>query len=437
MVNYDDLKKSTYLFLLSDSDDAKKLILATLMISLCHDKCISDNKLLVTPNFIKTCCLLVPFNMNYDHVSVISDEEKFSLIRNKLAHGDFVYNESKREIYIKHVINGDEVMTSMNLDQVVEFACSLLYHYDFFDSKIARESIVVNNGYKMIIRDLPVDGRKRTGTYKANLDLLINRVRSYLPRVCYLNPERKKYTYSNKWTNLDVLVEKTEEDNYVIMNSQENILTRVLYYMLNDLNRDLGEFNEIIDLLCKFYVIFIYPLENFLKKDDKNVYSLQNGQMFDFSSLNIDSIDKASKCSTVGKTKSYSDDLMKCYNKLGNLYAKRDKLKGCKAFNPSVNAKLIDIEKEIQENIDLFCNSSVQLIYQYSKNRSIIEHIRCSMMHGNYSYDNASGELTFIDIWHNEELYNNTISLDDFRELFNAFNTKLIKEQFIYSYSKK
>jgi len=122
MINYEELKKSTYLFLLSNSEDAKKLVLSTLLISLCHDKCIKDKNLLVTPNFIRTSSLLVPFNMNYEKVSVISDEEKFSLIRNKLAHGDFVYNESKREIYIKHVIDGNEVMTSMCLDQVVEFA---------------------------------------------------------------------------------------------------------------------------------------------------------------------------------------------------------------------------------------------------------------------------------------------------------------------------
>lgn len=52
-MDYDKLKKDTYLFLLGNSIEARKLIYATLLISLCHDKCIKDDKLMVSPSFIK------------------------------------------------------------------------------------------------------------------------------------------------------------------------------------------------------------------------------------------------------------------------------------------------------------------------------------------------------------------------------------------------
>ena len=41
-MDYDKLKKDTYLFLLGNSIKAKRLVYATLLIALCHDKCIKD-----------------------------------------------------------------------------------------------------------------------------------------------------------------------------------------------------------------------------------------------------------------------------------------------------------------------------------------------------------------------------------------------------------
>lgn len=58
-------------------------------------------------------------------------------------------------------------------------------------------------------------------------------------------------------------------------------------------------------------------------------------------------------------------------------------------------------------------------------------------MHGNYFYNENEDTLTFKDIWKNKELYNKTLTLKEFRNLFNIENTNLISEQFEEVYSKK
>ena len=79
MIDYEDLKKNTYLFLRSDNENVNKLIDSILLITLCHDKCVFDNDLLVNSNFISKCSNNVIFTLNYDKMSNLGDVEKFSL----------------------------------------------------------------------------------------------------------------------------------------------------------------------------------------------------------------------------------------------------------------------------------------------------------------------------------------------------------------------
>ena len=75
------LKGKTFECLLSKSDDIYKLIRSAFVISLCHDKCIKDEKLYVCEQFIYECASKINLNPNIN----IDYKTKFSLIRNKLA----------------------------------------------------------------------------------------------------------------------------------------------------------------------------------------------------------------------------------------------------------------------------------------------------------------------------------------------------------------
>ena len=72
---YLKLKRKTFNILIKKSEDANKLVRALFIISLCHDKCIKDEKEQVCSQFINDCATkitLVP-NLNLDY------KTKFSL----------------------------------------------------------------------------------------------------------------------------------------------------------------------------------------------------------------------------------------------------------------------------------------------------------------------------------------------------------------------
>lgn len=192
-MDYDKLKKDTYLFLLGNSIKAKRLVYATLLIALCHDKCIKDDKLLVSESFIKKCNLLVPFETNYDNMLSLSEEEKFSLIRNKLAHGDFVYNEETDELYFKHAINGNMVTSSMKLNNIFKFAEEITNYYDFLSSDLERKKIVISDGLKMVFTDSLDPSSSRSERYNTVVEKRIIEALRYLPYMFDCNPKQRKY----------------------------------------------------------------------------------------------------------------------------------------------------------------------------------------------------------------------------------------------------
>lgn len=56
------------------------------------------------------------------------------------------------------------------------------------------------------------------------------------------------------------------------------------------------------------------------------------------------------------------------------------------------------------------------------------------MMHRNYSYNENNKTLTFVDTWHKKELYRNTLTIKEFKNLFHSENINLIIEQFTTTY---
>lgn len=425
MKKYDELKKDTYLYLLSKNDEVKKFISAILLISLCHDKCIDEDKVFVSNSFFKQCSNIISFTTNYEKMAVLNEKQIFSLVRNKLAHGDFVLNEEKDAIIIKHRINEEEVLTSIPLANIYEFAKAITNYYDYLDENIVRERIYYENGYKVNVYDKPTRNRRRGLSYNARYESLIN---AFVKRL-FQAPVKEVYTYNHSLMDLKFVFEETNEKDHVITNPYANSL---MLPLKNYLENKQSDYQNVIELLMDFYIIYFYPLENFLKGEDKNILSLKEKEMFDFSKLNLEEPKHILIQSNVGKVNNYKVQLDECYQKINLLMEKRNKLEYVLTKNNSlsIREKLNDLNKEIEEIIDLFCTSSVKLLYKYSSNRSVIEHLRCSIMHGNYSYDPSNDTFLFIDLWKDEEWYRVNFSFQEFKKLLNFENVNSVLEQF-------
>lgn len=425
MKNYEELKKDTYLYLMQDNNDVKKLIAAILLISLCHDKCgVNSQELLVSPIFIKKCNNLAPFQENYEIFSQLDDIKKFSLIRNKLAHGDFVINQDNKSIIIKHTIEGKELTTSLSINSIISFAKEITNYYDYLDSKQIRKKIYIRDGIKMTVKDKPLRNNHRGENY--------NKMYKYLLEHYYLywNPfQSPRNTVNTKYLEFKYTYEPTEEPNQIIENPYANPLTKIF---INYLEGNSNPNQKVIDLLIKFYIIYFYPLENFLKGEDKNIHSLKNNQMFNFAKLDLGSAKKSPPQENVGKVNNYHQQLNESYQKINLLMEKRNNLEHVLTKNqsPQIKQKYQELTKEIEELVDLFCTSSVQTIYDYSQNRSIIEHLRCSIMHGNYTYDELTDNFEFKDLWKNQEWYHVNLSFEEFKALLNFQNIKAVTKQF-------
>ena len=74
--------------------------------------------------------------------------------------------------------------------------------------------------------------------------------------------------------------------------------------------------------------------------------------------------------------------------------------------------------------------SAIQALYRYSDNRSIIEHLRCSIMHGNYSYDLEKEVFEFVDLWKGDEQGRFNLTLNDFEKILAFENVNTIIEHF-------
>ena len=431
-MDYDKLKRETYLFLLDDNDDTKKLIYSILLISLCHDLCINDDQLLVSKDFIKNCCLLIPINSQNDKIKLMSDVDKFSLIRNKLAHGDYVYDKTKKLVYFKCYIDDEVILVSVGLNNIIALAKEITRYYDFLDSRQERRKIVIDNGVKMIIDDIPRGGKKRNESYEKRYQYILTRMKKYILHNIIVQPDRKNYSVNTKFMDINIRVSLTDEKDIIINNPNQNNLIKVLLMKIIDLGYDCGEYQEVIELLKTFYTIYIYPLENFLKHNDQDVFSLEKNEMFDFAQLDL-AFGESEVNRNVSKTSQYFADLNRCYEKIGVYHSKLEKLQQYPLNNVgAINA----VETKIDDLVSLFCTSSVRLIYNYSKNRSIIEHLRCSIMHGNYFYDEKKKTMTFIDFWQGEKRFHQMFTLKEFKGILNNENLGYIFRQFQNVYDK-
>ena len=209
--------------------------------------------------------------------------------------------------------------------------------------------------------------------------------------------------------------------------------------MLNRLNSPQNRnhlCDDFIDGLVMFYKYYIYPLENFLKGEDKNAMSLLNDDMFGFEKLNI-SEQLSKDVPYVGKVDSYIDSQSTICDKINNLYDEFVEVEN-DDDNPYYDNtdRKNKIEDKLTPYIDTISNPSVMNMYSYGKKRSFIEHIRCAIEHGNYDFDCNSKTTTFIDSWQ-DKYFKSVLSIYDFYSLFSRENRDLIINQFGTVYNKE
>lgn len=420
------LKRKTFSTLVTKSDNINKLIRSLFVISLCHDKCIKDEKEQVCSQFINDCATkitLVP-NLNLDY------KTKFSLIRNKLAHGDYAYDDNKQLIVFKYLDDYVEV----SLDNIVSFANSISNYYSYLNKEYPRETLVIYDGKEVLVTDYCKKRRdygynRRFEKYK-NIkpnfhNVVVNKI--YFPED---DNTRKKIHFEDPYMEIDYLIlGQTDEQNKSILNPYGD---KLLHNMLSLLNNDEvldEEYKEACEMLFNYYIFYIYPLENFMKTDDQGIKSLPNNDNIDFSLFDLSSVRNEETFDEVGKIKNYPTDVLGLYKKISILETRLDSLSQWKNKDEQYKNIKLSLETEINDLLKLTLSEPIKRLYDYSKNRSLIEHIRCSIMHGTYTYYVSNKTYSFYDEWKGEEVYRDIVKLEDFKRIFNFDNIELIIEQ--------
>lgn len=166
-----------------------------------------------------------------------------------------------------------------------------------------------------------------------------------------------------------------------------------------------------------------------MKVDDQGIKTLPSVDNIDFSLFDLSSVRNEEKYDDVGKIKNYPSDLLGLYKKIFSLQSRLDSLNQWKNKDEEYNKVKLALESEIDDLFRLVLSEPIRRLYDYSKNRSLIEHIRCSIMHGNYTFDISNNTFTFCDRWKGSEGYKDIVRLDDFNKIFNFDNIELVLEQ--------
>lgn len=201
----------------------------------------------------------------------------------------------------------------------------------------------------------------------------------------------------------------------------------------------LNEKNILSSYLTNFYITYIYGLDDVLNISNKDhILDVIEGRTFDFSKLDLSGInpiiheeeheymefiDQINKIDTdIEDTK---DRISKVSNNL--YYIKRDIDQGNDRKKDTYK-ELKEIETELlnrlQELIEKKskCNAFMKTNFTtYRRNRSIIEHIRNSIAHGNISLNIFNGDYTLNDA---------KITLNDLVDGKSTFTLELTMEQF-------
>ncbi len=397
-IKFLEKKKYSYLRMLLREDSIEKLNASSLLIGIVHDLCKKNNKIFVNEKFIDLCAskLIILGGENLDNL------EKFDIIRNKLAHGDY-YIEGTTVIFNYH-----DNQYRVSIESIISFANEMANYYQYMNSNTECNNLQITDGVVFKISDICMFG-KRNSQYRRILQK--GRMIKF-----YEKPNiGKKFKVSNKYCEItyEVLSYTDEEDKYV-----ENYWGNSLIYILYDFLFK-NKKNELVDGFIDFYINYIYGLDNLLKSNDKSIFAFGSNKMFDFSMIDVGKSD-TEKNDIVGPVKQYDINLL--YENISKLLKKINRVNIDKLEQEELNS-------EIDRIVEILKNKSIQRMYSYSNIRSEIEHIRCAIMHGNCIKKNGEDFLCFFDEYNGNIVFKKEVSTEEFIEFAcNKKNNSIIEK---------
>ena len=293
--------------------------------------------------------------------------------------------------------------------------------------------MIHRNGMKILVTDYCK--KRRDYGYNRRYDDYLNKS-CQLPFLLndsnYMIPNgfaRKKIFIEKPFMDLECEIIGPSDEFGIILNPYGDKLLNNILNLLNNGNVLNNDYKEACEMLTNFYIFYIYPLDNFMKIDDEGIRKLPNLDNMDFSLFDFSCVRNEDNFDDVGKVKNYSSDLLGLYKKIFLLQSRLDNLEQHKNKNEEYKKIKLSLENEINDLLRLTLAEPIKRLYDYSKNRSLIEHIRCSMMHGNYTFDITNNSFVFYDMWKGKEVYRDVVNLDDFKKIFNFYNMELVIEQ--------
>ena len=313
------------------------------------------------------------------------------------------------------------------------------------------EKIVANSNNKHLLENAGIDvtitefpARKLESTKKVRTMFLskLDLIKNMSPEIQHIyldywfheaeTKKMRKGSISFGLTANTVFFKELENDNTkYVQNIVENSEYGILLATLN-------EKTILSAYLTSFYFIYIYSLDNILNiKDKEDIRDIVTNKTFDFSKLDLDSI-----CNYINNEEKeypeFTEQINKILKDIEMLEKKVIKLenniKGIeKVLEKDKNKQekyneLKKIQDEVLEKIELLkeqynkANLFMQNNYEkYKKNRSIIEHIRNSIAHGNIELDIFNGDCTVDDA---------TITFKDIHQGITTFELQILAKDF-------
>lgn len=440
-MNKNELEKKqfTFLKLLDKDEQTNKLIISALLIGLIYDQCIKDGKLLVSEKFIQKCCshLKIKIPDEMDMITI------FYTLRNKLAHGDFYLLNDKVIFSFKSEI------LEISIDNIINFSLELTNYYKYLNTDIPSSYLVISNGIVIKITDIYYSNKKNIFYDKfikfnrrvkvirnyPYLDFIKttnhNKTKQQLNKLCEEDKDKSidvikignelfllnsiigsKYFINNKYANCKITYEiigYSNEEDKIIENPDGNYLLEIFSNYLTTENN-----NELIDAFINFYIHYVYCLDRILRDDNLRINDFSATNIFDFSTLNINS-SNIKQNNLIKKIGVYSNENEELANQLSTLH---EALK-----EPNItNIQIRNIERKLKKIQEIYQNQVVQRMTSYAYLRSKIEHMRCSIIHGNCFLKRNSDKLYLKDEHDGKINYQEEISIVDFIEFCSDYN---------------
>lgn len=360
-------------------------------------------------------------------------------------------DEVLNNIYYVKIVDKPRILRVRNNDYV-KMMCFLK---DAVKKRIINElnveKIVDNPNNKLLLENAGIDvtvtefpARKLESTKKVRTMFLskLDLIKNMSPEIQHIyldywfheaeTKKMRKGSISFGLTANTVFFKELENDNTKdVQNIVENSEYGILLATLN-------EKTILSAYLTSFYFIYIYSLDNILNiKDKEDIRDIVTNKTFDFSKLDLDSI--GSYINNEEKEyPEFTEQINKILKDIEMLEKKVIKLenniKGIEKVLEKDKSKqekyneLKKIQDEVLEKIELLkleynkANLFMQNNYEkYKKNRSIIEHIRNCIAHGNIELDIFNGDCTVDDA---------SITFKDIHQGINTFELQILAKDF-------